>query len=125
MNQSIKLYAREMRKNGTKAQRILWKKLLSKNQTGYRFLRQRIIDYYVVDFFCYELQLVIEVDGNSHDAKSTDDDTRQEYIEKQGLTVIYFKESDIVYRFEAVQRNILAIIDSRKNHNFSSVKKRW
>lgn len=122
---AIKQYARDLRKDGTKGERILWKKLLSRNQTNYRFLRQRIIDVYIVDFFCYELQLVIEIDGSSHFSKPHEDAIRQKYLEKQGLRIVRFLEKDVVYHFADVKRNVLAIIDSIENEEQVVLKKSW
>ncbi len=66
-NKNLLEYARELRsEKQTKAERRLWKSLLCKQQSAVRFLRQRPIDYFIVDFFAPELGLIIEIDGNSH-----------------------------------------------------------
>lgn len=66
-NQNLKEYARELRKHATLAEVILRDKVLKQKQLkGYQFLRQRPIKNYIVDFFCKELNLVIEVDGEIH-----------------------------------------------------------
>jgi very-short-patch-repair endonuclease len=58
--------ARELRSNMTKAEIILWSRLRSKKVEGYKFRRQEPIFDYIVDFYCHELKLIIEVDGEIH-----------------------------------------------------------
>ncbi len=58
--------AAELRKNMTKAETVLWGYLRKRQLTGYRFRRQHPINIVIVDFFCYEAMLVIEVDGEVH-----------------------------------------------------------
>jgi len=66
-NKNLKEYARKLRKNSTLAEVILWDEVLKRKQLkGYSFLRQRPIDRYIVDFFCKELKLIIELDGTIH-----------------------------------------------------------
>lgn len=62
---------------------------------GYQFLRQRSIDNYIVDFFCKELMLAIEIDGSSHDKKIDEDRYRQERLEIIGITFLRFTENEI------------------------------
>ncbi len=57
---------RDLRRNMTKAEVLLWLQLKSRKMLGQRFLRQYGIDAYVVDFYCPKLKLAIEVDGESH-----------------------------------------------------------
>jgi len=82
----------------TKAEKELWYKTLAKRQfRGLRFLRQRAIDRYIVDFFCPELKLVIEVDGISHhyDDAVSYDIQRQEMLEALGYHVIRLSDFEI------------------------------
>jgi very-short-patch-repair endonuclease len=65
----LKEYARELRKNATFTEGLLWKYLRAGQLNGYRFLRQKPIDEYIVDFFCKRLKLVIEIDGETHNDK--------------------------------------------------------
>ena len=73
-NKNLKEFARELRSESvSKAEKRIWKAFLSRKQfKGLRFLRQRPIDYFIVDFFCPELKLIIEIDGNSHFQKPLD-----------------------------------------------------
>ncbi|TQO35558.1 very-short-patch-repair endonuclease [Arenibacter algicola] len=65
-NPNLKELARQLRNNSTKAEIILWQKLKGKQMYGYDFHRQKPVDNYIIDFFCHELMLGIEVDGYSH-----------------------------------------------------------
>ncbi len=66
-NPKLKEFARQLRNDSTKTEIFLWLKLKSKQMYGYDFHRQKPIDNYILDFFCYELMLGIEVDGYSHE----------------------------------------------------------
>ncbi|HTX86499.1 MAG TPA: DUF559 domain-containing protein [Candidatus Nanoarchaeia archaeon] len=59
-------YARDLRKHGTFSEVLLWKKLQGKQMLGYKFRRQRPIDNYIIDFYCPDLKLAIEIDGVKH-----------------------------------------------------------
>ena len=65
-NPKLKEYARKLRKNSTFTEIMLWNYLKGKQMKGFDFDRQRPIDKYIVDFYCKDLQLAIEVDGESH-----------------------------------------------------------
>ena len=62
---------------------------------GHQFMRQKPIDEYIVDFFCSKLKLVVEIDGESHIKKIEKDKTRQEQLEKIGLTFLRFSDLDV------------------------------
>ena len=65
-NKSLKQISRNLRRNMTDAERLLWSNLMGKQLKGFQFYRQKIIDNYIVDFYCPKLKLVIEVDGGQH-----------------------------------------------------------
>lgn len=103
-NKDLKTKARQLRKQGVSiAERALWSRLLRKKQTGFKFLRQRAIGNYIVDFFCPDLKLIIEVDGNSHNTKGASDALRQSYLEDRGFTVIRFTEDEVLNHLENVK----------------------
>ena len=94
--------AKELRKNMTKAERKLWYEYL--NNFQYRVHRQRPIDQFIVDFYCPELKLVIEIDGdihNSEDAQNYDLE-RTQILSGYGLTVIRFTNQEVLSNFEGV-----------------------
>ena len=98
-NPHLKKFARDLRKNSTKAEIRLWCQLLrAANMAGYSFLRQRPIGNYIADFMCKELKLIIEVDGFSHDFKDAaeKDVVRQQYLESLGFTVLRFSDQAVM-----------------------------
>jgi very-short-patch-repair endonuclease len=79
---------RNLRKNQTFCEKILWIYLRDRKTLGYKFRRQYSVDHYVIDFYCPELKLAIELDGKVHDLPDQKeyDAYRQEYLEKFGIT---------------------------------------
>jgi very-short-patch-repair endonuclease len=84
---------------------LLWKEIKGK-KLGVQFLRQRPIGNYIVDFYCSKLNLAIEIDGVSHDAKTESDETRDKILEKSGIKIIRFRDIDIKTNLESVVRKI-------------------
>ena len=91
-NSNLKELAKKLRKNSTLSEVILWNALKARKMRGYNFNRQKPIDQYIVDFYCKELDLVIEIDGTSHDLKVESDEKRHEKIESFGLTILRFND---------------------------------
>jgi len=111
-NKNLKENARQLRNNSTKAEIILWNKLLKKRQLrGYQFLRQRPIHNFIVDFFSKDLKLVIEVDGEIHRFQKQKDRKRAEQIKNLGYTVIRFSNEDVLYGFINVMRTLENFVD--------------
>jgi len=83
-NTKLKGYSRQLRKNMTDAERLLWSKVRKKQLKGYQFYRQRIIGNYVVDFYCPKARLIIEIDGGQHysDEGIKKDKIRDDYYER-------------------------------------------
>jgi len=118
-NPGLKPLARELRKDGTKGEALLWKKVLrAKNMEGYQFNRQFAIGNFIVDFICRRLKLIIEIDGGSHLSKGTGDRKRQDSLEEAGYTILRFTENEVVYRIDDVVKDIyLAIKQLEENPN--------
>jgi very-short-patch-repair endonuclease len=83
--------ARELWKNATVGERLLWAQLRSRT-TGYKFRRQHPIGPYVADFYCLQCRLVVEVDGDSHAGREERDANRTAWLEKMGNRVIRFND---------------------------------
>ena len=91
------------------AEVILWLKLRSKGLNGCKFRRQYSIGSYIVDFYCPQIKLVIEVDGDSHfvDGADSYDRNRQAIIESLGISFLRFANRDVYERLEGVINTIL------------------
>ncbi|MFQ5736820.1 MAG: endonuclease domain-containing protein [Thermodesulfobacteriota bacterium] len=96
-NPKLKGFSRELRKNMTDAEKLLWSRLRRKQLKGFQVYRQRIIGNYIVDFYCPGAGLVIEVDGGQHytDKGSKKDLHRDRFIEARGLKVLRFSDRDV------------------------------
>lgn len=94
-NPNLKERARELRKAGILAEVLLWNKLKNGQFKGFDFDRQKIIGNYIVDFYCTNCNVVIEIDGSSHDNKVEYDAERDRYLESLGLKVIHIKDEDV------------------------------
>jgi very-short-patch-repair endonuclease len=96
-NKKLKKLARKNRANSTFAEVYLWVNLLkARGLMGYSFLRQRPIDNYIVDFFCKDLRLIIEVDGITHEQKTEEDFIRQKKLEEKEYHILRFKDEDVL-----------------------------
>jgi len=92
MNKKEKIgIAREFRKNQTATEQIIWEELRNKKFFNLKFKRQYLIEGYIVDFYCSELKLVIEIDGPIHLKQIKEDRLRQKDIEEIGIKFIRFK----------------------------------
>ncbi len=109
----LKRLARHLRKNMTPAEKRLWKHLRRKQMYGYSFYRQRPIDQYIVDFYCPDLMLAIEVDGRSHDGRLEQDLERQRRLEALGICVLRFSDQQVMRDLENVLRALGEWIEER------------
>ena len=106
-NPELKPLARILRRNGTMAEALLWIEIKNKS-LGYEFHRQGPLLNFIVDFFCHELRLAIEIDGSSHDHKYEKDIARQSEIENIGVVFARFKEMEVRKNMS----NVLRVIES-------------
>jgi len=96
--------AKILRDNMTTHEKMLWKRLRSKQICGLRFRRQHPISFFIADFYCHEARLVIEIDGEIHDQKKDYDDGRSAEMEKFYIKVIRFTNSEVENNIEEVLR---------------------
>jgi len=93
--EKLKPLAQEMRRHPTPAEKMLWQHLRDKQLLGYKFRRQHTIGRFIVDFYCRDAGLVIEVDGPIHQYTAEEDAIRQEFLERQGLRVLRFTNDQV------------------------------
>jgi len=105
---NLKAISRQLRENTTDAERLLWSKIRRKQVKNYQFFRQKPIGKYVVDFYCKEARLVIEVDGGQHyeDKNMEEDKKRDKFLKSFGLRVIRFTNLDILKNISNVVNKI-------------------
>ena len=116
MIKTIQQHARENRLNLTVPEKKIWQQILSRKQTGYKFLRQHPIGNYIPDFYCRELKLIIEIDGDSHCSQEEYDLKRSAYFESRNLKVIRFTNRDVLTNIEGVEVVILQEISNQSHH---------
>jgi len=99
---------RQLRNNLTKAEVIVWQHLKGRQVNNCKFRRQYSIGPFVLDFYCPELKLAIEIDGSSHDHEDAQayDQERQKYIEALGITFLRFTNEQVYKNIESVVMSI-------------------
>jgi len=107
-NPKLKEKARQLRSNSTKAEIELWMFLKGKQMMGYDFHRQKPIDNFIVDFFCKELMLAIELDGYTHtfEKVANRDEIKEQRLGELGVRIIRFKDDDVMNNIEGVMEMI-------------------
>jgi len=114
-NASLKERAREMRNNPTLSEQRFWFEVLrNKNFYDYNFLRQKILLNYIVDFYCSELLLAIELDGESHLSNEEYDRKRTDKLSKYGVKIIRYYNYDISGSLGGVSDALLEEINKRR-----------
>jgi very-short-patch-repair endonuclease len=111
-NPKLKELARQLRNNSTKAEVRLWQKIKRKQFWGYDFHRQKPIDNYILDFFCNELMLGIEIDGYSHQIVEVykKDIIKEEKIKSFGITLLRFTDNQVFNDMDNVLRALESFI---------------
>ncbi len=114
-NTALVEYARENRKNQTKAEGLLWHLVLkSKQLLGYKFRRQKIIHSFILDFYCSKLLLGIELDGGYHDYTQDYDEERSKVIVQYGIKIVRFCNEGIEKNLEGVILALEELIQERE-----------
>ena len=108
--------ARSLRKSMTKEERHLWYDFLRYCKP--RFRRQEVISHYILDFFCHEANLAIELDGSQHCDPNVIayDKERTRHLNNLGITVIRYSNLDVMNHFEGVCQHILLLLEERGFH---------
>ncbi|WP_111894792.1 endonuclease domain-containing protein [Acinetobacter sp. MB5] len=104
-------FAKTMRSNATDAEHLMWQLLRAKRFMNLKFRRQHVIAPYIVDFYCHELGLVIELDGSQHNTEDgkTYDAERTKFLEALDLKVVRFWNHDVLKNMEAVLGDLWSI----------------
>ena len=118
-NPKLTALARKLRNESTETEIFLWLKLKGKQMYDYDFHRQKPIDNYILDFFCYELLLGIEVDGYSHEIVEVynKDIIKEKRMNELGITILRFSDFEVLRDMENVIRAIeFYILEFEKNN---------
>lgn len=111
---AIRQFARELRHPQTPSEATLWQHLRNRN-LKYKFRRQHPIEFFIIDFYCAEAKLLIEIDGASHfqNSQIEYDQARTKYLEKLGYKVIRFMNDDVRYNVNSVVARIIEEVEVR------------
>lgn len=112
-NKELVRNARVLRNNMTKAEIILWSRLREKKINGYKFRRQQPVFDYIVDFYCHELKLIIEVDGEIHSLpeKINYDSKRDKILKINGYHIIRLTNLEIETKLDSTINKIILYIN--------------
>lgn len=102
--------ARQMRRESTPAEDLLWQRLRNRQVCGRKFRRQCSIDRFIVDFFCPEAALIIEVDGPVHDQKIEPDRDREEILKALGFRILRFTNDQVLHHMDQVIQQIMDML---------------
>jgi very-short-patch-repair endonuclease len=118
-NPALKELAKKLRRNMTFSEVKLWNELKNGKLKGYDFDRQRVVGNYIVDFYCKDVLLAIEVDGITHEEETTKykDARRQEELERLGVHVLRFDALLVIDKVEAVVREIASWLSRYEKEN--------
>jgi very-short-patch-repair endonuclease len=106
-------HARILRKNMTHCETLLWERLKKKQIYGLHFRRQHPIERYIADFYCHEVKLVIEIDGEIHNQQEDYDDGRSAEMEKYDIKTIRFRNDEVETSIDEVIEKIQLIVKER------------
>ena len=99
--------AKELRREMTPAEKILWTHVKANKLNGQHFRRQQIVHGYFADFYCHQHELIVEVDGGIHESQKEYDAEREEYLNSLGLRVIRFTNDEITKNLNGVLQKIV------------------
>jgi len=106
-----KEYRKDLRNNMTAAEAMLWRALKGRGAGGMKYRRQQGIGPYILDFYCPEHRLGIELDGTSHDYKYEYDEQRSDYLREQGIRVLRFGNQQVFTSMQGVLAEIVRAAD--------------
>ena len=115
-------FAKTMRHNSTDAEHLMWQLLRAKRFMNLKFRRQHVIKPYIVDFYCHEIGLVIELDGSQHgmDDAIEYDAERTKFLEALGLTVVRYWNYDVLGRTVVVLEDLWRVCFELKSKSTST-----
>ena len=107
--------ARKMRNKPTPAEDKIWKEFLKHRPGGYKFTRQKPIGSFILDFYCSELALAVEVDGEIHEQRKQYDQERTTYLVNQGISVARYRNNEILDNWPKVYEDLLNFMNELKS----------
>ena len=108
--EELKAFRRELRGHGTPAEAYMWSRLKNRQVGGLRFRRQFSIDNYILDFYCPEAKVALELDGEVHNAQIEHDIARDRYLrERYGIVVIRYENRHVFERVQQIEEELMEV----------------
>jgi very-short-patch-repair endonuclease len=107
--------ARRLRRNQTDVERLVWFRLRDRRLAGWKFKRQVPIDRFIVDFFCADAKIIVELDGGQHDQDKEREANRTRILEAMGYLVLRFWNNDVMRNIDGVLEEILSTINQQRS----------
>ena len=104
--------ARQLRRNPTDVERLLWQRLRFWQVDDYKFRRQQPLGNYIVDFVCLQKKLIVELDGGQHADQMNYDTERDVWLRHQGFTILRFWNNDVLKNIDGVMETIVKGLQS-------------
>jgi very-short-patch-repair endonuclease len=98
--------AKDMRNNMTEAEKLLWAKLKNRKLSGYKFRNQHPVYRYILDFYCHEKLLAIEIDGDIHKDRKDYDEYRDEFMKSLDIKTLRFHNHEVLHNIDTVLQKI-------------------
>ena len=114
--EDLRAFAREMRGRMTNAEALLWMLLRNRRIAGMKFRRQHPVGRYILDFYCDERKLGIELDGGQHGEAMDYDQQRDRWLQEQGIRVLRFWNNQMLAETEAVMEVIFQTVVTEKTN---------
>jgi very-short-patch-repair endonuclease len=122
MRQSHLSFARQLRRQQTDAERLLWSRLRDHRFLSLQFRRQHPLAPYVLDFYCAELALAVELDGGQHADAQAHDQQRTDFLAARGLTVLRFWNNEVMSNLEGVLEQLRGFVERTAPERLESRK---
>lgn len=112
--EELRELSRINRKNQTKTEAIVWYQILDNKKTGFKFLRQKPINRFIIDFYSRKLLLAIEIDGGYHKKRINYDNERDKYLDNLNIKTIRFTNEEVLNDLNKIKEEIMTVIKERK-----------
>lgn len=106
--------ARNNRKKITETEELMWN-LVRRKRLGWKFIKQKPIGRFVLDFYCSKLMLAIEIDGGYHERRKNYDNGRDELLFTRGIITVRYKSEDVFDNIGKIEDNLKSVISKRMN----------
>lgn len=112
--EELRELSRDNRKKATRSEDIIWYEILKNKKTGFKFLRQKPIKRFILDFYCKELLLAIEIDGSSHIKRKNCDEERDLFLRNLNIETLRISVDEVMKNINKVKYEIDKYIEARK-----------